>query len=150
MYLCYIDESGTADIPGNTSHFVLAGLSIPIWAWKDCDRQIEAIKRKYGLLDREIHVGWILRAYLEQSRVRVRFAARLTRGRAGRCALGFLRVAVAADIGSTGAAPEPLAVQVGPVRVDHVAGNALDIGAAAFSADQSGALHCADRAVLGM
>ena len=24
MYLCYIDESGTPDIPGNTSHYVLA------------------------------------------------------------------------------------------------------------------------------
>lgn len=69
MYLCYIDESGTADIPGNTSHFVLAGLSIPIWAWKDCDRQIEAIKWKYGLVDQEIHVAWILRTYLEQSRI---------------------------------------------------------------------------------
>ena len=31
MYLCYIDESGTSDIPGNTSHFILAGLSLPIW-----------------------------------------------------------------------------------------------------------------------
>jgi hypothetical protein len=49
MYLCYIDESGTSDIPGNTSHFVLAGLSIPIWHWKDCDREVETIKRKYAL-----------------------------------------------------------------------------------------------------
>ena len=69
MYLCYIDESGTADIPGNTSHFVLAGLSIPIWKWKDCDKQIEAIKRRYALVDQEIHVAWILRSYLEQTRV---------------------------------------------------------------------------------
>ncbi|MXW47489.1 MAG: hypothetical protein F4Z97_02385 [Gammaproteobacteria bacterium] len=27
MYLCYVDESGTLDIPDNTSHFVLAALS---------------------------------------------------------------------------------------------------------------------------
>ena len=33
MYLCYIDESGTSDIPGNTSHLILAGLSLPIWHW---------------------------------------------------------------------------------------------------------------------
>lgn len=69
MYLCYVDESGTSDIPGNTSHFVLAGLSIPIWYWKDCDREIEAIKKKYALDDSEIHIAWILRPYLEQSRI---------------------------------------------------------------------------------
>jgi hypothetical protein len=69
MYLCYVDESGTSDIPGNTSHFVLAGISIPIWHWKDCDRAIEAIKRKYSLANSEIHVAWILRPYLEQSKI---------------------------------------------------------------------------------
>lgn len=69
MYLCYVDESGTSDIPGNTSHFVLAGISIPIWHWKDCDRAIEAIKRKYSLANLEIHVAWILRPYLEQSKI---------------------------------------------------------------------------------
>lgn len=69
MYLCYIDESGTPDIPGNTSHFVLAGLSIPISRWKYCDKAIEVIKRKYGLADTEIHVGWILRKYIEQSKI---------------------------------------------------------------------------------
>src|SRR3989304_4246381 len=69
MYLCYIDESGTSDIPGNTSHFILAGLSIPIWHWKDCDREIEVIKRKYDLIDSEIHVAWILRPYLEQRKI---------------------------------------------------------------------------------
>ena len=37
MYLCYIDESGTSVVPGNTSHFVLAGLSIPIVQWKGGD-----------------------------------------------------------------------------------------------------------------
>lgn len=69
MYLCYIDESGTSDIPGNTSHFVLAGLSIPILRWKSCDRDIEAIKKKYYLDTAEIHIGWILRPYLEQTRI---------------------------------------------------------------------------------
>lgn len=69
MYLCYIDESGTSDIPGNTSHFVLAGLSIPIWHWKDCDRDIEAIKKKFALESSEIHIAWMLRPYLEQTRI---------------------------------------------------------------------------------
>ena len=69
MYLCYIDESGTSNIPGNTSHFILAGLSIPIRHWKDCDREIETLKKKYSLNDSEIHVAWILRPYLEQSRI---------------------------------------------------------------------------------
>lgn len=69
MYLCYIDESGTSDIPGNTSHFVLAGLSIPIANWRDCDAEIEAIKGKYDLLNAEIHIAWILRPYNEQNRI---------------------------------------------------------------------------------
>ncbi len=69
MYLCYIDESGTSDIPGNTSHFVLAGISIPIWHWNTCDREVESIKRPIGLQDAEIHVAWLLRKYPEQARI---------------------------------------------------------------------------------
>jgi hypothetical protein len=70
VYLCYIDESGTSDIPGNTSHFILAGLSIPILSWKSCDNDIAAIKTKYRLEDAEIHVAWILRSYLEQTHIK--------------------------------------------------------------------------------
>lgn len=69
MYLCYVDESGTSDVPGNTSHFILSGLSIPIHRWKYCDNQILTIKRRYELESAEIHVGWMLRTYLEQSRI---------------------------------------------------------------------------------
>jgi Protein of unknown function (DUF3800) len=69
MYLCYIDESGTSDIPGNTSHFILAGLSVPISRWKECDLQIEALKKRYGLVGAEIHVAWIMRSYIEQSQI---------------------------------------------------------------------------------
>lgn len=69
MYLLYIDESGTSAIPGNTSHFILAGISVPIWHWKDCDREIVAIKRRYCLGNSEVHTAWILRNYLEQSRI---------------------------------------------------------------------------------
>lgn len=69
MYLCYVDESGTPHIPGNTSHFVLAGLSIPVWHWKDCEREINALKAKYDLKSAEIHTAWMLRKYLEQTKV---------------------------------------------------------------------------------
>lgn len=69
MYLCYIDESGTPELSGNTSHFVLAGLSIPIWRWRDCDRDVKAIKKKYLIDEAEIHIAWLLRPYLEQTRV---------------------------------------------------------------------------------
>ena len=53
MYLCYIDESGNPEMSGNTSHFVLAGISLPIWHWHDADREIRRIKRKYDLQDEE-------------------------------------------------------------------------------------------------
>ncbi len=69
MYLCYLDESGTPDIPGNTSHYVLAGLAIPVQYWKECDHAIENIKQRYGLANKEIHVAWMMRSYLEQSKI---------------------------------------------------------------------------------
>jgi hypothetical protein len=69
MYLCYVDESGTPEIPGNTSHFILAGISIPIWHWRDADRDVSTILDKYGLGNAELHTAWILRKYIEQSRI---------------------------------------------------------------------------------
>lgn len=69
MYLCYVDESGVPEIPGNTSHFVLAALSIPIWHWKQCNQEIETIKRRYQLENNEIHVAFMLRRYVEQSKI---------------------------------------------------------------------------------
>ncbi len=69
MYFCYIDESGTPEIPGNTSHYILCGIAIPIDAWKKCEKQILSIKKKYGLSGAEIHTAWILRKYLEQTRI---------------------------------------------------------------------------------
>ena len=48
MNLCYIDESGTPDVPGNTSHYVLAGVSVPDQFWKSHQTQLDQIKRNYG------------------------------------------------------------------------------------------------------
>jgi len=69
MHLCYIDESGTSAIPGNTSHFVLCGISIPISMWNRCERDIIKIKEKYCLKNDEIHTGWIARNYTEQNKI---------------------------------------------------------------------------------
>ncbi len=69
LHLCYIDESGTPEIPGTTSHYILAALSIPIRRWKECSNDVESIKRIYALESSEIHVAWVLRNYLEQMSV---------------------------------------------------------------------------------
>ena len=69
MQLCYIDESGTPELPGTTDHYVLAGLSIPDQYWDQHDKKIEQIKKKYGLDNAEIHTAWMLRPYSEQASV---------------------------------------------------------------------------------
>jgi hypothetical protein len=69
MYLCYIDESGTSDIPGNTSHYVLAGLSVPANWWRNCDKDINDLKTKWDLQNVEIHTAWMLRPYIEQRKI---------------------------------------------------------------------------------
>lgn len=68
-YLCYIDESGVSSIPGNSSHFVLAGLSIPILLWKQADKTITVVLKKYDLEYEELHTAWMMRPYLEQSKI---------------------------------------------------------------------------------
>ena len=70
MYLCYIDESGTSDVPGNTSHFILAGLAIPAHRWKNCDRDISNLKRNWNLEDTEVHTAWMLRSYVSQKKIK--------------------------------------------------------------------------------
>ena len=69
MQLCYLDESGTPELPGNTSHYVLAGLAIPVWHWKTCDQEIAKIRVDYGVEGMELHTAWILRPYLEQRKI---------------------------------------------------------------------------------
>ena len=67
VYLCYIDESGTSEIPGNTTHYILCGVSLPIKYWKSYNKRINQLKHKYRIDNSEIHTGWILRSYREQA-----------------------------------------------------------------------------------
>ena len=69
MHLCYIDESGTPEMPGNTSHYILAGIAIPVNYWKRCDDIICDFKKKWYISGAEIHTAWILRPLLEQVRI---------------------------------------------------------------------------------
>ena len=69
MRICYLDESGTPELSGGTSHFVFLGVSIQGETWKSKDQEINSIKRRFGLADAEIHTGWLARRYLEQERI---------------------------------------------------------------------------------
>ena len=69
MRICYLDESGSPELGGGTSHFVLLGLSIQAESWKAKDAEIARIKQRFGLQGAEIHTGWMTRRYLEQERI---------------------------------------------------------------------------------
>jgi len=69
MLLCYIDESGTPEIPGTSSHYILAGIAIPITRWKSYEGDIRKIKTKYGLQNSEIHTAYIPRPIIEQNHI---------------------------------------------------------------------------------
>ena len=69
MYLCYLDESGTTQLSDQTKTFVYAALAVPIVFWKQADKQINEIKNKYDIGNAEIHTAWILKKYLEQTRI---------------------------------------------------------------------------------
>ena len=69
MHLCYVDELGTPELPGTSSHFVLAGLALPISEWKKADASLSAILQKYALAGQEVHTAWIVRKYVEQSKI---------------------------------------------------------------------------------
>jgi len=69
MRFCYLDESGTEQLTGDTSHFVLVGLSIQGESWKAKDAEISTIKQRYGIRGAEVHAGWVARRYLEQERI---------------------------------------------------------------------------------
>lgn len=69
MLICYIDESGTPEIPGTTSHYILAGIAIPVAKWKNYESAIRKVKSKYGLDGKEIHSAYIPRPIIEQNHI---------------------------------------------------------------------------------
>lgn len=68
-YLCYIDESGTPEVPGTSSHFILAGVAVPLGCWLQADKEVGEILGRYGLADAELHTAWLVRAYPEQEKI---------------------------------------------------------------------------------
>jgi Protein of unknown function (DUF3800) len=69
MRIAYLDESGTPEPGGNTSHFVLLALVIEDKSWKKKDADILAVKKKYGLAGAELHAAWMNRRYAEQESI---------------------------------------------------------------------------------
>lgn len=69
MYFCYIDESGNPEKTGNSSHYILAGISILDDQWRNCDTCVADFKRKWQIEDSEIHTAWLLRQIVEQTKI---------------------------------------------------------------------------------
>jgi hypothetical protein len=66
MYFCYLDESGVVELGASTDHFVLLGFAVPAATWKQKDAEVNSLKAKYGLRDKEVHTAWMARDYPEQ------------------------------------------------------------------------------------
>jgi len=45
------------------------GIAIPIYHWRDCEREVDRIRQKFDLENGEIHTAWLLRSYREQSKI---------------------------------------------------------------------------------
>lgn len=69
MRIAYLDESGTPELAGGTSHFVLLAVAIDGQTWRTKDDQLEGIKARFGLEQAEVHAGWMARAYPEQDHI---------------------------------------------------------------------------------
>lgn len=69
MRIAYLDESGTPELTGGTSHFVLVAVAIDAHTWKPKDAELEALKASFGLGSAEIHAGWMARRYREQENI---------------------------------------------------------------------------------
>jgi hypothetical protein len=67
--IAYLDESGTPELSGSTTHLVLVALVIPGHTWKAKDQEILAIKQEFGLDQRELHAAWLSRRYVEQEHI---------------------------------------------------------------------------------
>ncbi|MBM3435545.1 MAG: DUF3800 domain-containing protein [Bacteroidetes bacterium] len=69
MLICYLDESGTPETPGTTSHYILAGIAIPIAKWKNYEGALRKLKSRYALEGKEIHSAYIPRPIIEQNNI---------------------------------------------------------------------------------
>jgi hypothetical protein len=71
MSLCFLDESGVPEIPGNSTHFVLAAKSIPNERWRQADAATFPILAKYGRggEGEELHTAWLLGTDLDHSTI---------------------------------------------------------------------------------
>lgn len=69
MRICYLDESGVAELTGGTSHFVFLGLTIPAETWGAKDAEITRVKQRFGLRGAEIHAAWMARRFPEQEQI---------------------------------------------------------------------------------
>jgi len=69
MHIIYVDESGTPALEPNSKHFVIAGLAMPLRAWKARDAQLRALLRRHRLAGVELHSAWMARLYPEQQRI---------------------------------------------------------------------------------
>lgn len=69
MHIIYVDESGTPALEPNSKHFVIAGLAMPLRAWKARDAQLRALLRRNRLAGVELHSAWMARLYPEQQRI---------------------------------------------------------------------------------
>jgi hypothetical protein len=69
MSLCSLDESGVPEIPGNSTHFVLAAQSIPDERWREADEPTSPILAKYGRGGEQLRTTWLLGTRLDRSRI---------------------------------------------------------------------------------
>ncbi|MCB9665795.1 MAG: DUF3800 domain-containing protein [Alphaproteobacteria bacterium] len=69
MFICYVDESGVPQPDAGTSHFVLAGVAVPVAKWKRFDEALVTLKGRHKLGGMELHTAWMERFYPEQERI---------------------------------------------------------------------------------
>jgi hypothetical protein len=69
MSLCSLDESGVPEIPGNSTHLVLAAQSIPDERWPQADEATSPVLAKYGRggEGEEVPTAWLLGTDLDHS-----------------------------------------------------------------------------------
>ena len=69
MSLCSLDESGVPEIPGSSTHFVLAAHSIPNEGRRKADEATSPILAKYGRGGEQLPTAWLLGTELDHSTI---------------------------------------------------------------------------------